>query len=67
MRMLQALGFRIRQYHMNEGHSALLGLELLQAFAHPQEDLRPGESPYNLPRVRDMCNFTTHTPHRRRS
>jgi len=62
MRMLQALGFRIRHYHMNEGHSALLGLELLQAYAHPKEDLRPGESPYNLPRVRDMCNFTTHTP-----
>ncbi len=62
VRMLQALGFKIRHYHMNEGHSALLGLELLQSFAHPQEDLREGESPYNLPRVRDMCNFTTHTP-----
>jgi len=26
VRMLHALGFRIRQYHLNEGHSALLAL-----------------------------------------
>ena len=49
-------------YHMNEGHSALLGLELLRRHAYRPEDLRPGESPYNLPRVRDLCRFTTHTP-----
>src|SRR3989344_1591863 len=30
MWLLQALGFKIRHYHMNEGHSALLGLELLR-------------------------------------
>jgi len=62
VRMLQALGFEIRQYHMNEGHSALLGLELLRRYEYPPEDLRPGEPPYDLPRVRDLCNFTTHTP-----
>ncbi|HWQ95283.1 MAG TPA: alpha-glucan family phosphorylase, partial [Gammaproteobacteria bacterium] len=61
-RMLQALGFEVRQYHMNEGHSALLALELLRRYAYPPEDLRPGESPYNMPRVREQCNFTTHTP-----
>lgn len=61
-RMVQALGFNVRQYHMNEGHSALLSLELLRRYAYPPEDLRPGESPYNVPRVREMCNFTTHTP-----
>lgn len=44
-RMLQALGFQIRQYHMNEGHSALLGLELLRRYAYPKEELRPGEPP----------------------
>ena len=60
--MLQALGFNIRQYHMNEGHSALLALELLRRYAYPEEDLRPGEMPYDLPRVRELCNFTTHTP-----
>jgi len=61
-RMLHALGFRIRQYHMNEGHAALLCMELLNRFAYPGEDLRPGEIPYDIPRVRELCNFTTHTP-----
>lgn len=61
-RMLQALGFDIRQYHLNEGHSALLGVELLRRHAFPVEGLRPGESAYDIPRVREMCNFTTHTP-----
>lgn len=62
VRMLYALGFQIRQYHMNEGHSALLGVELLRRFAYPEADVRPGESRYDTPRVREMCNFTTHTP-----
>lgn len=61
-RLLQALGFSIRHYHMNEGHSALLGLELMRRFTFSAEELRPGESPYNFPRVRGMCSFTTHTP-----
>lgn len=61
-RLLQALGFSIRHYHMNEGHSALLGLELMRRFTFAAEELRPGESPYNFPRVRGMCSFTTHTP-----
>ncbi len=62
IRLLQAVGFVLRQYHMNEGHSALLALELLRRYAWPPEDLHPGESPYNLPRVRELCCFTTHTP-----
>lgn len=62
MLMLQALGFTIRQYHMNEGHSALLALELLRRYTYPEEDVRPGESPYDIHRVRELCNFTTHTP-----
>ncbi|MFA6972047.1 MAG: alpha-glucan family phosphorylase [Gallionella sp.] len=61
-RLLQALGFTIRHYHMNEGHSALLGLELMRRYTYPAEDLRPGESPYDFPHVREMCSFTTHTP-----
>ncbi len=61
-RMLQALGFELRQYHMNEGHSALLALELLRRYSYPPEDLRPGESPYDIRRVRELCCFTTHTP-----
>ena len=62
IRLLQASGFEVRQYHMNEGHSALLALELLHRHTFPAEDLRPGESPYDLPRVRELCCFTTHTP-----
>ena len=47
--------------------SALIGrtfltLALLRRFAHSGEDLRSGESPYDLPRVRELCTFTTHTP-----
>jgi glycogen phosphorylase len=62
MHVLQALGFSISEYHMNEGHSALLGLSLLRAYRYRPHELRPGESPYDLHRVRHLCNFTTHTP-----
>lgn len=62
MRMLEALGFRIRKYHMNEGHSALLTLPLLQRFAYPSQDVHAGEIPYDIPRLRESCVFTTHTP-----
>ncbi len=62
VRLLRALGFEIRQYHMNEGHSAFLGVELLRRYRYPAADLRPGESSYDLPRVRELCRFTTHTP-----
>jgi len=62
VRLLQALGFTIRHYHMNEGHSALLGLELMRRYTYSSEDVRPGESPFDIPRVRDLCSFTTHTP-----
>jgi starch phosphorylase len=62
VRMLEALGFQIEMYHLNEGHSALLTLQLLQRFAHPLEELRPGEPRFDLPQVRELCHFTTHTP-----
>lgn len=62
VRMLQALGFRIRKYHLNEGHAALLALELLRHTRRPPSDIRPGELPYDLLEVREYCNFTTHTP-----
>jgi glycogen phosphorylase len=60
--ILQALGFNLMGYHMNEGHSAFLTLALLRRYAYQSADLRPGESPYDLPRVRELCTFTTHTP-----
>ena len=49
-KMLDAAGFQIKKYHMIEGHSSLLTLELLQ---------RNG---LNTDRVKDLCIFTTHTP-----
>lgn len=56
-RMLRALGFTIREYHMNEGHSALLALELLR------EEMKKGTPPQRaLKAVRLRSNFTTHTP-----
>lgn len=33
-RLLHALGFQLRQCHVNEGHSALLGAELLRRHAY---------------------------------
>jgi starch phosphorylase len=62
VRMLDALGFRVRKYHLNEGHAALLALELLARFAHAPVDrgrLAPRD---DVQSVRDRCVFTTHTP-----
>jgi starch phosphorylase len=61
VRMLRALGLEIRQYHLNEGHSAFLALELLRRFTRSREGAGVG-SIYDVPRVRELCNFTTHTP-----
>jgi starch phosphorylase len=62
VRMLDALGFRILAYHLNEGHSALLTLQLLRRAEYERELLRPGEALYDIPAVRERCHFTTHTP-----
>lgn len=62
IRMLQALGSHERAYHLNEGHSALLTLELLRRHAYAADEVRPGELHYDIPEVRGLCNFTTHTP-----
>ncbi len=62
VRLLHALDFEISAYHMNEGHSALLAVELLRRYAYPPSDLREGDAAYDLPRVRELCRFTTHTP-----
>jgi glycogen phosphorylase len=63
MRALSAMGFdRIRTFHLNEGHAALLSLDLLRRFPRPPDQVRPGEIHYDVGRVREMCIFTTHTP-----
>src|SRR5579883_1511331 len=61
-RILQALGFDVHTYHLNEGHAALLTLELLNRWKVPPEDLAPGEPAYDIAEVRFRCVFTTHTP-----
>lgn len=61
VRMLQALSVRMRSYHMNEGHSALLAVELLRGF-HASGRRRADEPNYDTRGVRQLCNFTTHTP-----
>src|SRR5690242_6726518 len=62
LRLLHALGFDIHTHHLNEGHAALLTLELLNRFKVAPEDLAPGEDLYDVPEVRARCVFTTHTP-----
>lgn len=58
-RMLGALGLNtIRVYHMNEGHSSLLTLGLLESQLGGRQD--PDEDDVNA--VRKQCIFTTHTP-----
>jgi starch phosphorylase len=50
VRAIQALGIdSIERYHMNEGHAAMLTLELLRQMK-------------DIDRVRKRCLFTTHTP-----
>jgi glycogen phosphorylase len=62
IRLLRALGFEIHTYHLNEGHSALLTLELLKRHSLAPEMLGPGDCAYDTPEVRETCVFTTHTP-----
>jgi len=61
VRMLRALGHNeLMRYHMNEGHAALLTLELLG-----EEARRVGRTSIkgeDIEKVRGKCVFTTHTP-----
>ena len=57
VRMLRAIGLKPATFHMNEGHSAFLTLELLR------EQLAAGKpSEQAAEFVRARCVFTTHTP-----
>jgi len=61
VRMLRALGYtELTRYHMNEGHAALLSLELLGEEA--QKTGRKTFSGEDMEKVRGKCVFTTHTP-----
>lgn len=61
VRMLRNLGYTdIERYHMNEGHSSLLTLELLdlEATKRGSSQIRCAD----VDAVRNKCVFTTHTP-----
>ena len=59
--MLRALGHtEIRIFHMNEGHSALIALALLEQQRKGQPD--NGYTDAEVDAVRRQCVFTTHTP-----
>jgi starch phosphorylase len=62
IRLLRALGFELHTYHLNEGHAALLTLDLLNRWRVPTQDRIAGESLYDIAEVREHCVFTTHTP-----
>ena len=50
IKILEALNINVKKYHMNEGHSSLLTLELLR------------RNEMDADKVRNLCVFTTHTP-----
>jgi len=57
LRMLQALGYSaLERLHMNEGHAALLVLELLR------QNRKGTSAVLGFDDVRKRCVFTTHTP-----
>lgn len=59
--MLRALGYaNIRAFHMNEGHSALLTLALLEEQVGGRGLTASGPADQDV--VRERCVFTTHTP-----
>ena len=61
--MLRAMGcHRVQTYHMNEGHSALLLLALLEEQAWGRSRGVDSATLEDIERVRQQCVFTTHTP-----
>jgi starch phosphorylase len=61
MAILSALGLKDKViYHLNEGHSALLALSLLESMRQGGGASAPTEA--EVEAVRQQCVFTTHTP-----
>jgi starch phosphorylase len=57
VRMLRAMGISPAVFHMNEGHSAFLTLELLREGLHAKKSPAKVETA-----IKQHCVFTTHTP-----
>ncbi|HLA00600.1 MAG TPA: alpha-glucan family phosphorylase [Thermodesulfovibrionales bacterium] len=62
VRMLHELGFEIKKHHMNEGHSSLLTIELMNMHKRPIEDVWDERLVWDIDKIKDLCVFTTHTP-----
>ena len=61
VRMLRALGYHaIAKFHMNEGHAALLTVELLHEQLETEDAVEVNAR--HIETVRQKCVFTTHTP-----
>jgi starch phosphorylase len=59
VRLLRRLGIEPSVYHLNEGHSAFLTLELANEFLSANPDASFDDA---VRSVREKCVFTTHTP-----
>ncbi len=59
VRLLRKLNIAPSVYHLNEGHSAFLTLELAREFLEANESLSFTDA---VSFVRSQCVFTTHTP-----
>lgn len=58
VRMLRAFGYgNVASFHLNEGHAALLALELLRENLHSNQKREE-----SIVAVKHRCVFTTHTP-----
>ncbi|HOI18601.1 MAG TPA: alpha-glucan family phosphorylase [Candidatus Woesearchaeota archaeon] len=60
IKALESLGYKkIKKYHLNEGHAALLTIELLKK---TYKEALTHEESYSVESVKEKCIFTTHTP-----
>ena len=59
VRMLRKLNYKPSVFHLNEGHSAFLTLELAREYLEENSAADFNEAITN---VREQCVFTTHTP-----
>lgn len=59
VRLLRKLNYKPSVFHLNEGHSAFLTLELAREFLQENESADFNEA---ISAVREQCVFTTHTP-----
>jgi len=62
VRILQAVGFEIHTWHLNEGHAAFSTVELLRRHRDSSPMRKESEPCYDREPVLHSCMFTTHTP-----